>query len=44
MPADAEIGYRVGDHIVIALEGSVPIVKDYPVYDFKTQLRVIFKD
>jgi Putative MetA-pathway of phenol degradation len=44
LPADAEIGYRLGEHIVIALEGSVPIVKDYPVYDFKTQLRFIFKN
>ena len=43
LPADAEIGYRLGDYIVIALEGSVPIIKDYPVYDFKTQLRFIFK-
>jgi hypothetical protein len=43
LPADAEIGYKVNDHLDVALEGSVPIVKDYPVYNFKTQLRFIFK-
>ncbi len=43
LPADAEIGYKVNDHLVVALEGSVPVIKDYPVYDFKTQLRFIFK-
>jgi hypothetical protein len=43
LPADAEIGYKFNDHTVIGIEGSVPIIKDYPVYDFRTRLRVIFK-
>src|SRR5208337_2210453 len=44
LPADAAIGYHLRDHIVISLEGSLPIIKDYPVYDFKAQLRIIFKN
>jgi len=43
LPADAELGYKLSDEIVLGLEVSVPIIKDYPVYDFKTQLRVIVK-
>jgi hypothetical protein len=27
---------------VASLEGSVPIIKDYPVYDFKIETRVHF--
>jgi hypothetical protein len=27
---------------VASLEGSVPIIKDYPVYDFKVEARVHF--
>jgi hypothetical protein len=43
LPADAELGYKLSDEIVLGLEVSVPIIKDYPVYDFKTQFRVIVK-
>jgi hypothetical protein len=43
LPADAEIGYKINDQTVLALEGSVPIVKDYPVYDYKIQFRFILK-
>ena len=39
LPFDALIGCKVTDKFVISLEGSVPIVKDYPVYNFKTELR-----
>jgi hypothetical protein len=44
LPADAAVGYRLSDRLSISLEGSVPIVKDYPVYDFKLELRIVFKD
>jgi hypothetical protein len=27
---------------VASFEGSVPIIKDYPVYDFKVEARVHF--
>jgi hypothetical protein len=44
LPADAAIGYRLSDRVAISLEGSVPIVKDYPVYDYKMELRIVFKN
>jgi hypothetical protein len=39
LPFDAAIGKKIADNFVVSLEGSVPIVKDYPVYDFKTELK-----
>jgi hypothetical protein len=44
LPADFAIGQKVSDHVVMSLEVSVPLVKDYPVYDFKTQLRVVLRN
>jgi hypothetical protein len=37
---DAAIGRKLGDNIVLTLEGSVPVIKDYPVYDYMVELRV----
>jgi hypothetical protein len=31
---------RPTEHIVISAEFGIPIIKDFPVYTFKTQLRV----
>lgn len=42
-PIDASVGRKFGDNIVVSLEGSVPVIKDYPVYNFKTELRVSAK-
>jgi hypothetical protein len=42
-PFDASVGRKFGDTFVVSLEGSVPIVKDYPVYNFKTELRLSAK-
>jgi hypothetical protein len=39
LPFDARIGRKLSDNIALSLEVGVPIVKDYPVYNFKTQLR-----
>jgi hypothetical protein len=39
-PFDAAIGKKITDNLVVSLEGGAPIVKDYPVYDFKTKLKV----
>ena len=39
LPFDAAIG-RITDKVVIVWETAVPIVKDYPVYNFKTELRL----
>jgi Putative MetA-pathway of phenol degradation len=40
LPFDALIGAKFTNTLQISLEGSVPIVKEYPVYNFKTELRV----
>jgi hypothetical protein len=44
LPFDALIGVRLSDKAVLSLEGSVPIIKDYPVYNFKVEarLRILF--
>jgi hypothetical protein len=40
LPFDARIGRDLTDHISLSLEIGVPIIKDYPVYDFKAQVRL----
>jgi hypothetical protein len=40
LPFDARIGRKLSDNIVLSLEVGVPIIKNYPVYDFKTQVRL----
>jgi hypothetical protein len=40
VPFDFRFGKKFTDDIALSLEIGVPIVKDYPVYDFKTQLRL----
>jgi hypothetical protein len=40
VPFDFRVGKKFTDNIALSLEIGVPIVKDYPVYDFKTQLRL----
>lgn len=44
LPFDALIGARLTDKVQLSLEGSVPIVKAYPVYNFKAEarLRIVF--
>jgi len=44
LPFDALIGVRLSDQVALSLEGSVPIVKAYPVYNFKAEvkLRMLF--
>jgi len=42
LPIDAALG-RSFDRLLVSLEASVPIVKDYPVYDFKTEIRFVVK-
>jgi hypothetical protein len=41
LPLDVAAGRKVTDSLVISLEAAVPIVNDYPVYKFKTELRII---
>ncbi|HXW70343.1 MAG TPA: transporter [Methylocella sp.] len=40
LPFDALIGVKLTNTLQISLEGGVPIVKEYPVYNFKTELRL----
>ena len=37
---DAAIGRKITDKAMITWEIAAPIVKDYPVYNFKTELRL----
>jgi hypothetical protein len=37
------IGRKVTDDLVIALEVAAPIIKDYPVYNFKAELKIVVK-
>jgi hypothetical protein len=40
LPFDARIGRNLTDHVALSLEIGVPIIKDYPVYNFKAELRL----
>jgi hypothetical protein len=40
LPFDIRIGRKLSDNVALSLEVGVPIIKDYPVYDFKTELRL----
>jgi Putative MetA-pathway of phenol degradation len=40
LPFDARIGRKLSDNIALSFEFGVPIIKDYPVYNIKTQVRL----
>lgn len=40
VPLDVRVGKKFTDNVALSLEIGLPIIKDYPVYDFKTQLRL----
>jgi hypothetical protein len=40
LPFDVRIGRRLSDSVALSLEVGVPIIKDYPVYDFKAEVRL----
>jgi hypothetical protein len=40
LPVDLMVGRDITKTFTVSLEMSVPIIKDYPVYDFKTVLRL----
>ena len=40
LPFDATVGAKLTDNLQISLEVGVPIIKEYPVYNFKTEARV----
>jgi hypothetical protein len=39
LPFDARIGRQLSDNASLSFELGVPIIKDYPVYNIKTQVR-----
>jgi hypothetical protein len=40
LPFDARIGHKLSDNVALSFELGVPIIKDYPVYNIKTQVRL----
>jgi hypothetical protein len=40
---DVAVGRKVSDSVTASREVSVPVIKDYPVYNFKTELRLAAK-
>jgi len=40
LPFDARVGCKLSDHTVLSFEIGVPIIRDYPVYNFKAELRL----
>lgn len=43
LPFDFALGRQIGQNMVVSLEASIPIIKDFPVYNFKTELRVFMR-
>jgi hypothetical protein len=43
LPLDVLVGRKVTDSLTISLEAGVPMIADYPVYTFKTELRMVMK-
>jgi Putative MetA-pathway of phenol degradation len=43
LPFDAAVGRKLSDDVIVSLEVAVPVIKDYPVYNFKTELRLAVK-
>jgi hypothetical protein len=40
LPFDFRIGRKLTKNLVLSLEVGVPIIKAYPIYDFKTEVRL----
>jgi hypothetical protein len=40
VPFDIRVGKKLTETVALSLEVGIPILKDYPVYDFKTQARL----
>jgi hypothetical protein len=40
LPFDVRIGRKLTKDLVLSVEVGVPMIKDYPVYDFKTEVRL----
>jgi hypothetical protein len=42
-PIDALVGRKFSDNVVVSLEIGVPVIKDYPVYNFKSEFKISAK-
>ena len=40
LPFDARVGRDLTDHAAISFEIGIPIIKDYPVYNFKAEVKL----
>jgi hypothetical protein len=40
LPIDAAVGRKLSDNFVMTLEVSVPVIKNFPVYELKAELKV----
>ena len=40
LPFDARVGRKLNEHTGLSFEVGVPIIKDYPVYNFKAEVRL----
>jgi Putative MetA-pathway of phenol degradation len=40
LPFDVRVGRKLSSNLAISLEIGVPIIKDYPVYNFKSEVRL----
>ena len=40
LPFDTRIGRKLNDHTAISFEIGIPIIKDYPVYNLKAEVRL----
>jgi hypothetical protein len=40
LPLDVRVGRSLTDHVTLSFEIGVPIIKDYPVYNFKAEVRL----
>jgi hypothetical protein len=43
LPLNLMIGWKATDHTVVSAEFGIPIIKDFPVYTFKTQLKIGYR-
>jgi hypothetical protein len=41
LPFDVAVGREISKGVLLSLEVSVPIIRDFPVYNFKTELRMV---
>jgi hypothetical protein len=40
LPFDVRVGRQLSNNVALSFELSVPIIKDYPIYNLKTQVRL----